>query len=95
MFGRQVLASVGMSMGLVVQWRVMLGVTVAPVESPGGPRKTELILGGAAAQPVKPNVHIFGLASNDCVVSDSVCGVVVIFKGGSWLQPTHFSKCLA
>ena len=38
-WGSQGLASVGISVGLIVQWWVMLGYVVTPVESPGRPIK--------------------------------------------------------
>ena len=38
-WGRQGLASVGMLVGFVVQWRVMLGAVVAPVDLPRDPLK--------------------------------------------------------
>ena len=43
----------GMAVEFVVQWWVILGNLVAPVDTPGGPIKTELILGSTAMQPVK------------------------------------------
>ena len=55
----------------MVQWRLMFGAIVSPVKSPGGPIKTELILGGAAAQPVKLHVHNFGMTRHDSVVSEA------------------------
>ena len=94
-WGRQRLARVGMSVGLVVQWQVMIGAVVAPIESPGGPIKTELILGGAATQPVKPNVHSFGMTRHNCVVSDSGGSGAFSLKGIRWLRTTHFNKFLA
>ena len=39
MWGRQGLASLGMLVGLMVQWRSMLGAIVTPVESPRVPIK--------------------------------------------------------
>ena len=79
----------------MVQCRLVLGAVVAPVDPPGGPIKTELILGGAETQPVKPHVHIFGLAGHNCVVSDAGGSGVVSLKGRRWLRPTHFNECLA
>ena len=79
----------------MVQWRVMLGAVVASVDTPGDPIKTELISGGAAMQPVEPQVHKFGLMRHKCVVSDAGGDVIVSLKGSKWLQPTHFNECLA
>ena len=73
----------------------MLGAIFAPVESSGGPIKTELILGGAATQPVKPHVHSFGLTRHDCIVRDNCGGGVVSLKQIICLRPTHFNECLA
>ena len=95
MWIRQGLAIVGMSVGVMVQWRVMLGALVAPVESPGGPIKTELILGEAETQPIKPHAHIFGLTRHDCIVRDNCGGGVVSLKRRRCLRPTHFNECLA
>ena len=61
----------GRSVGFLEQWRMMIGTVVPPVDPPGVPIKTELILGGAATQPVKPHVHRFCLTGHDCVVSDA------------------------
>ena len=73
----------------------MLGAIFAPVESPGVPIKTELILGGAATQPVKPHVHSFGLTRHNCVVSDAGGNGFIFLKGRRWLRPTHYKECLA
>ena len=91
MWVMQGLSRVGMLVEFMVQWRLMLGAVVAPVESPGGGIKTEFILGGAAPQPIKPHVHSFGLTRHDCVVSDAGGGGVVILKGRGWFCPTHFN----
>ena len=94
MWGRQGLAIMGVLVIFVVQWRVMIGSVVAPFDSPGGPIKTELILGGAATQPIKPHVHIFGLTKHNGVVSDFGDGGVVSLKCIKWLKPTHSNECL-
>ena len=73
---------------------MILGAVSAPVDSPGGPIKTELILGGAETQPIKLHVHGFGLTRHDCVVSDAVRSGVVNLKGRRWFQPTYFNVCL-
>ena len=39
MWGRQGLASVGMLVGFLVQWRVIIGALVSSVDSPGVPMK--------------------------------------------------------
>ena len=95
MWGRQGLATMGVLVIFVVQWRVMIGSVVAPFDSPGGPIKTELILGGAATQPIKLYVHSFGLTRRNFVVSDAGVGGVVSLKGRMWLRPTHLNECLA
>ena len=95
MWVMQGLSRVGMLVEFMVQWRLMLGAVVAPVESPGGGIKTEFILGGAAPQPIKPHVHSFGPTRHNCVVSDSSGGGVVSLKGIKWLRPMHFNKFLA
>ena len=95
MWGRQVLATVGVSVGFLVQLRVVVFTVVSPVESPGGPIKMEFIMGGVATQPIKPHVHIFGLTRHDCVVSNAGGGGFVTLKGRRWLQPTNFNECLA
>ena len=79
----------------VVQWRVMLGALVAPVDPPGGAIKMELLLGRVATQPVKLHVHRFVLMRKYCVVSDAGGSVVVSFQGRRWLGPTHSDECLA
>ena len=94
MWGSQGLAILGMPVGLMIQWRLILGAVFTPVESPGGPIKTELILGGAETQPIKPHVHRFGLTRQNCVVSDAGGGGVVSLKGRRWPRPTHFNEGL-
>ena len=81
MWGSEVLARVVMSVGLVVQWRGMLGVIVAPVESLGVPIKTELILGGASIQPVKQYVRRFDLTRQNCGVSSAGTSGFISLKG--------------
>ena len=95
MWGGQGLASVGMLVVFMVQWQLMLGAIVAPVDSLRGPIKTELILGVAETQPIKPHVHSFGLTSHGYIVSEAGGGGVVSLKGRRWLRPTHFNECLA
>ena len=79
----------GMLVGLLVQWWLMLGAVFDPVESPRGPIKMELILGGAATQTIKLHVHIFGLTRHDCVGSDAVGGGVV-FEGENVVAANAF-----
>ena len=73
---------------------MILGAVLTSVDPPGGPIKTELILGRSETQPVKPHVHRFGLTRHDCVASDAVDVGVVSFKGRRWLRPTHLNECL-
>ena len=82
-WGRQGLASVGMSVGFMVQWRVVLGDVVDPVDPPRAPIKTELILGSAAGKPIKPYVHRFGMKRHNCVITEAGGGGVVSLKGKS------------
>ena len=95
MWSSKGLAIMGMLVVLMVHCRVVIGVVVAPVESPGGPIKTELILGVAATQPVKPYFRIFCLTRHNCVFSDAGGGGVVSLKGRRWLRPMYFNECLA
>ena len=95
MWGRQGLSSMGILVGLMIQWWMMLGAVVVPVESPRVPIKTELILGSTATQPVKPHFHSFGLTRHNCVVSVAGGGGVISLKERRWLRPTHFNECLA
>ena len=80
--------------GLMVQWRGMLGDVVSPVDSPRSHIKKELILGVAATQPLKSNFRSFDSTRHDCVDSDAGGGVVVILKGRRWLWLAHFNECL-
>ena len=82
------------SASFVVQWWVVVGALVAPDESPGGPIKSELILGGAETQPIKLHVGRFGLTRHNYVVSEAGGGGFVSLKGGRWLWSTYFNECL-
>ena len=91
----KLLASVGMSVGFVLQLRVMLVAVVALVDISRGPIKLELVLVSAATQPVKPHVHIFVLTRHNCVVSDARGSGFFILKGRIWLRTTYFDGCLS
>jgi hypothetical protein len=58
-------------MGFMVGVWVVFGVVVGPVFGAGIPVVTELVLGGAATEPLEAHIHHFGPAENNHFVGNS------------------------
>ena len=59
--------------GFMVGVRVVFGAVVGPVFRASIPVVMELVLGGAATEPLEAHIHHFGLAGNNCCIGNT-CG---------------------
>ena len=89
------LPGMGMSVGQVICWRMMLGVVVSKVGSAAVPVEAELGLGLPAAEPVEAEPNHLSASLDDCVIEEAGSRGVVCLDWGGRLGPSHFKESMA
>ena len=79
-------------MGFLVKRGVIFGTVIGKIFRYRSPKETRLALRFAAAELVVFQVHGFGLALNDGVISNTHGSRVIALDGRFMLRPTHFDE---
>ena len=88
-------SGMGMSVGQMICWRMMLGVVVSKVGSAAVPVEAELGLGLPAAEPLEVEPNHLSAPLDDCVIEEAGGRGVVGLDWGGRSGPSYFKESVA